>query len=79
MTRAYSEDLRIRVVRDVEAGSSRRSAAFKYAVSISFVIKLVQRWRARSRRAGRVAARSMHWNDTPNWWSGCWRRSATSR
>ena len=53
MTRAYSEDLRIRVVRDVEAGSSRRSVAFKYAVSISFVIKLVQRWRA----AGTVAAR----------------------
>ena len=53
MTRAYSEDLRIRVVRDVEAGCSRRSVAFKYAVSISFVIKLVQRWRA----AGTVAPR----------------------
>lgn len=53
MTRAYSEDLRIRVVRDVEAGASRRSVAFKYAVSISFVIKLVQRWRA----AGTVAPR----------------------
>jgi len=46
MTRAYSEDLRIRVVRDVEAGASRRSAALKYAVSTSFVIKLMQRWRA---------------------------------
>lgn len=45
--------LRLRVVRDVEAGSSRRSVAFKYAVSISFVIKLVQRWRA----AGTVAPR----------------------
>lgn len=53
MTRAYSEDLRIRVVRDVEAGGSCRSVAFKYAVSISFVIKLVQRWRA----AGTVAPR----------------------
>ena len=51
MTRAYSEDLRIRVVRDVEAGASRRSVALKYAVSISFVIKLVQRWRM----AGTVA------------------------
>lgn len=51
MTRAYSEDLRIRVVRDVEAGASRRSVALKYAVSVSFVIKLVQRWRA----AGTVA------------------------
>lgn len=46
MTRAYSEDLRIRVVRAVEAGASRRAVAQKYAVSISFVIKLVQRWRA---------------------------------
>ena len=46
MTRAYSEDLRVRVVRDVEAGCSRRSVAFKYAVTISLVIKLVQRWRA---------------------------------
>jgi len=53
MTRAYSEDLRLRVVRDVEAGASRRSVAFKYAVSISFVIKLVQRWRA----AGTIAPR----------------------
>ena len=53
MTRAYSEDLRIRVVRDVEAGASRRSVAFKYSVSVSFVIKLLQRWRA----IGTVAAR----------------------
>src|SRR3546814_17034076 len=53
MTRAYSEDLRIRVVRDVAAGASRRSVAFKYAVSISFVIKLVQRRRA----TGTVAPR----------------------
>ena len=53
MTRAYSEDLRIRVIRAVEAGASRRSVAFKYAVSISFVIKLVQRWRV----AGTVAPR----------------------
>src|SRR3546814_16977057 len=53
MTRAYSEDLRFRVVRDVAAGASRRSVAFKYAVSISFVIKLVQRRRA----TGTVAPR----------------------
>jgi putative transposase len=53
MTRPYSEDLRVRVVRDVEAGSSRRSVASKYQVSISFVIKLVQRWRA----AGTIAPR----------------------
>lgn len=46
MTRAYSEDLGVRVVHDVEGGISRRSVALKYAVSISFVIRLVQRWRA---------------------------------
>jgi transposase len=45
MTRPYSVDLRERVVRAVEAGLSRRAAARRFEVSISFVIKLVQRWR----------------------------------
>jgi transposase len=44
MTRPYSVDLRERVVRAVEAGLSRRAAARRFEVSISFVIKLVQRW-----------------------------------
>ena len=61
MTRAYSEDLRLRVVRDVEAGASRRSVAMKYAVSVSFVIKLVQRWRAAGTIAPRgTGGRSVH-------------------
>lgn len=47
MARPYSMDLRERVVRDVEEGASRRSVARKYRVSVSFVIKLVQRWRRR--------------------------------
>jgi putative transposase len=47
MARPYSTDLRERVVRDVEDGASRRSVAKKYRVSVSFVIKLVQRWRRR--------------------------------
>jgi transposase len=51
MTRPYSVDLRERVVRAVEAGLSRRAAARRFEVSISFVIKLVQRWR----REGTVA------------------------
>jgi transposase len=46
MARAYSEDLRLRVVEDVEAGASRRSVAARYRVSVSFVVKLVSRWRA---------------------------------
>jgi transposase len=47
MARPYSVDLRERVVRAVEAGLSRRAAAAKFAVSISFVVKLMQRWRER--------------------------------
>jgi transposase len=46
MPRAYSEDLRVRIVRAVDAGASRRSTAAKFEVSVSFVIRLVQRWRA---------------------------------
>jgi transposase len=38
-------DLRERVVRAVEAGLSRRAAARRFEVSVSFVIKLLQRWR----------------------------------
>ncbi len=45
MPRAYSQDLRDRIVRAVEAGASRRSTAGKFEVSVSFVIRLVQRWR----------------------------------
>ena len=61
MTRPYSEDLRVRVVRDVEAGASRRSAALKYGVSISFAIKLVQRWRSAGTIAPRgTGGRSVH-------------------
>ena len=44
MARPYSVDLRERVVRAVESGASRRAAAAKVEVSISFVVKLMQRW-----------------------------------
>jgi transposase len=53
MTRAYSIDLRERVVRQVEAGGSVRRVAAMFAVSPSFVVKLAQAWRQR----GTVAAR----------------------
>src|SRR5215831_16932619 len=53
MTRAYSVDLRERVVRQVEAGASVRAVAAMFAVSASFVVKLVQTWR----RRGTVDAR----------------------
>ena len=51
MARALSLDLRERVVRAVKAGGSCRAVARQFAVSISFVIKLMQRWR----RQGSVA------------------------
>jgi transposase len=46
MPRPLSEDLRERLVRAVSGGSSRNAAAKKFEVSVSAVIKLVQRWKA---------------------------------
>ena len=40
----YSGDLRERVVEAVAAGTSRRAAAERFAVSISTAIKWLQRW-----------------------------------
>ena len=65
MSRAYSEDLRIRVVRYVEGGASRRSAAKLFGVSPSIAVKWLQRWRlkksvAPSRRGHRRAVLDQH-------------------
>ena len=65
MSRAYSEDLRIRVVRYVEGGASRRSAAKLFGVSPSIAVKWLQRWRlkksvAPSRRGHRRAVLDRH-------------------
>jgi len=45
MPRPLSNDLRERIVRVVDGGMSRNAAAQKYDVSISAVVKLIQRWR----------------------------------
>jgi transposase len=45
MPRAYSRDLRIRVIDAVSAGRSAREAARMFAVSASSAVKWVQRWR----------------------------------
>jgi transposase len=45
MTAPLSQDLRQRIVRAVEAGSSRRQAAERFEVSPSAVIKLMRRVR----------------------------------
>jgi transposase len=44
MARPLSMDLRERIVEAVERGESRNAAAKRFAVSVSCVIRLVQRW-----------------------------------
>ena len=46
MTKAYSLDLRRRVVRFVDCGHSRHEAAAHFDVSVAFVVKLVAAWHA---------------------------------
>ena len=45
MPKPYSQDLRMRVVRHVEAGHSRRAAAAHFGVSVSFVVNLMTAYR----------------------------------
>ena len=47
MPKAYSLDLRERVVRFVEEGHSRRAAAAHVKVSVSFVVNLVKAFHTR--------------------------------
>jgi transposase len=44
MGRPYSQDLRTRIVAAVEAGTSRNKVAKQFAVSVSCVVKLMQRF-----------------------------------
>lgn len=46
MTRAYSDDLRRRVIKAVEAGASCRQAAKRYEIGESTAIRWVARWRS---------------------------------
>jgi transposase len=55
MARAYSRDLRERVVGAVEGGQSRRGAAKLFGVAISTVIDWVDAWR----EEGRLTAKPM--------------------
>jgi len=55
MARAYSEDLRARVIGAVEAGMSARLAGGLFGVSASTAVKWVQRWR----RTGDYSAKAM--------------------
>jgi len=49
MPKAYSRDLRERVVGFVMAGHSRHASAARFGVSVSFVVKLVQAFVASGR------------------------------
>jgi transposase len=44
MTKAYSEDLRERVIAAVEAGATRHAAAAQFKVSVSSAIRWARRW-----------------------------------
>ncbi|MEM7045940.1 MAG: IS630 transposase-related protein, partial [Pseudomonadota bacterium] len=56
MPRAYSLDLRERLIDAVEAGSSARAAARRLQVGASTAVKWVQR----KRETGSVEAKPMH-------------------
>ena len=47
MAKPLSEDLRIRVIRAVEDGMSRRAAADRFGVSPSSAVRFVREWRER--------------------------------
>src|SRR5258706_2898311 len=44
MPKAYSCDLRERVITAVETGASRREAAERFEVSVAWAVKWLQRW-----------------------------------
>lgn len=46
MPRPLSNDIRERLIRSVVGGMSRNATAKRYDVSISSVVKLLQRWKA---------------------------------
>jgi transposase len=53
MSKPLSADLRDRVIKAVERGMSRRSAAARFGVAASTAVKLVQNWRKTGTRAPR--------------------------
>lgn len=61
MPKAYSSDLRARVIDAIEAGASRREAAERYEISASVVIIWAQRWE----ETGSVAAKSSGGSTSP--------------
>lgn len=60
MPKAYSNDLRERVVAFVEAGHSRHAAAAHFDVSVAFVVKLMTAWRTRGTVAPKLSGGRRH-------------------
>ena len=68
MGKSLSDDLRVRVVEAVEAGTSRRQASARFGVSVSRAFRWVRRWRDQGegrarpqggdRRSGRIEAQA---------------------
>jgi len=61
MPRPYSNDLRARVIEEIEAGASRREAAERYELSPSVVVIWAQRWE----QTGSVAAKPSGGSTSP--------------
>lgn len=61
MPRPYSNDLRARVIEEIEAGASRREAAERYELSPSVVVIWAQRWE----ETGSVAAKPSGGSTSP--------------
>src|SRR5262245_9500678 len=61
MPRPYSEDLRARVIEEIEAGASRREAAERYELSPSVVVIWARRWE----ETGSVAAKPSGGSTSP--------------
>ena len=53
MPKAYSEDLRARVIEAVELGASRHEAAERFEVSVSSAVRWLQTWRKERRAAAK--------------------------
>ena len=53
MARAYSDDLRLRVMRDVDSGMSAEDAAEKYSLSA----RTIYQWKALKRETGSTSPR----------------------
>src|SRR4051812_30112687 len=59
MPKAYSGDLRERVIEAVETGASRREAAERFEVSVSLAINWLQRWHERRSAAPKLRGGSI--------------------